>query len=40
MIRFLEGKGMKFIHAHWPDYYDKYPGGLATGRSLAAPLRG
>ena len=38
MIRFLEGRGMKFEHAHWPDYYDNYPGGLPTGRSLAAPL--
>ena len=38
MIRFLEGKGMKFEHAHWPDYYDTFPGGLAAGRSLAAPL--
>jgi 3-oxosteroid 1-dehydrogenase len=38
MITFLEGLGMKFEHAHWPDYYDTAPGGLATGRSLAAPL--
>jgi 3-oxosteroid 1-dehydrogenase len=38
MIRFLESKGMKFIHAHWPDYYDNRPGGIAQGRSLAAPL--
>jgi 3-oxosteroid 1-dehydrogenase len=38
MVRFLEGHGMKFIHAHWPDYHDEQPGGLADGRSLAAPL--
>jgi 3-oxosteroid 1-dehydrogenase len=38
MIEFLEGKGMKFLHAHWPDYYDTTPGGLASGRSLGAPL--
>jgi len=38
MIRFLERKGMKFVHAHWPDYYDNRPGGSAAGRSLAAPL--
>jgi 3-oxosteroid 1-dehydrogenase len=38
MIRFLEDKGMKFVHAHWPDYFDNFPGGMATGRSLAAPL--
>jgi 3-oxosteroid 1-dehydrogenase len=38
MIQFLEDKGMKFIHAHWPDYYDTFPGGMATGRALAAPL--
>ncbi len=38
MVRFLESKGMKFIHAYWPDYYDTVPGGIATGRSLAAPL--
>ncbi len=38
MIRFLESRGMKFIHAHWPDYYDSRPGGIVQGRSLAAPL--
>jgi 3-oxosteroid 1-dehydrogenase len=38
MVRFLEGKGMQFLHAFWPDYYDTAPGGIATGRSLAAPL--
>jgi 3-oxosteroid 1-dehydrogenase len=38
MIRFLKSKGMKFIHAHWPDYYADRPGGIAEGRSLAAPL--
>jgi 3-oxosteroid 1-dehydrogenase len=29
---------MKFLHAHWPDYYDNRPGGIADGRSLCAPL--
>jgi 3-oxosteroid 1-dehydrogenase len=38
MVRFLEAKGMKFLHAHWPDYYDSRPGGVAEGRSLCAPL--
>lgn len=38
MIRFLEKHGMKFLHAHWPDYYDTRPGGIAEGRSLCAPL--
>ncbi len=38
MVRFLESKGMQFLHAFWPDYYDTAPGGLATGRSLAVPL--
>jgi 3-oxosteroid 1-dehydrogenase len=38
MVRFLERKGMKFVHAHWPDYYDNRPGGIAQGRSLVAPL--
>jgi 3-oxosteroid 1-dehydrogenase len=38
MIRFLQGLGMEFRHAHWPDYYDNRPGGSAEGRSLAAPL--
>ncbi|MEO6717023.1 MAG: FAD-binding protein [Novosphingobium sp.] len=38
MIRFLEKQGMKFLHAHWPDYYDSRPGGIAEGRSLCAPL--
>jgi 3-oxosteroid 1-dehydrogenase len=38
MVRFLESRGMKFLHANWPDYYDTAPGGLAMGRSLAAPL--
>ncbi|TAL03660.1 MAG: FAD-binding protein [Rhodospirillaceae bacterium] len=38
MIRFLERKGMKFVHAHWPDYYCERPGGILDGRSLAAPL--
>lgn len=38
MITFLEGLGMEFRHAHWPDYYDSRPGGIADGRSLAAPL--
>jgi 3-oxosteroid 1-dehydrogenase len=38
MIRFLEAQGMKFLHAHWPDYYDSRPGGIAEGRSLCAPL--
>ncbi len=38
MITFLESIGMEFRHAHWPDYYDNRPGGIAQGRSLAAPL--
>jgi 3-oxosteroid 1-dehydrogenase len=38
MVRYLEGHGMKFLHAHWPDYYDNRPGGLPQGRSLCAPL--
>jgi 3-oxosteroid 1-dehydrogenase len=38
MVRFLEKQGMKFLHAHWPDYYDSRPGGIADGRSLCAPL--
>jgi 3-oxosteroid 1-dehydrogenase len=38
MVRFLERKGMKFKHAHWPDYYDNMPGGIAQGRSLVAPI--
>lgn len=38
MIRFLQGQGMEFRHAHWPDYYDSRPGGIEQGRSLAAPL--
>jgi 3-oxosteroid 1-dehydrogenase len=38
MIRFLQGKGMKFVPARYPDYYDTLPGGLADGRSLGAPL--
>ncbi len=38
MVRFLERQGMKFLHAHWPDYYDSRPGGIAQGRSLCAPL--
>jgi len=38
MVRFLERQGMQFIHAHWPDYYDTRPGGLAEGRSIEAPL--
>lgn len=38
MVRFLEHHGMKFLHAHWPDYYDSEPGGTAEGRSLCAPL--
>jgi 3-oxosteroid 1-dehydrogenase len=38
MVRYLERKGMKFLHAHWPDYYDTAPGGIAQGRSLCAPL--
>lgn len=38
MVRFLEAQGMKFRHAHWPDYYDSRPGGITDGRSLAAPL--
>lgn len=38
MIRYLESKGMKFVNAHWPDYYDPKPGGLREGRSLAAPV--
>lgn len=38
MITFLESLGMKFRHAHWPDYYDDRPGGITQGRSLAAPL--
>jgi 3-oxosteroid 1-dehydrogenase len=29
---------MEFRHAHWPDYYDNRSGGIAEGRSLAAPL--
>jgi 3-oxosteroid 1-dehydrogenase len=38
MIRFLEARGMRFLHAAWPDYYSDRPGGLAEGRTLAAPL--
>jgi 3-oxosteroid 1-dehydrogenase len=38
MVRFLEEKGMKFVHAHWPDYHDERPGGRVEGRSLAAPI--
>jgi 3-oxosteroid 1-dehydrogenase len=38
MLRFLVKRGMKFHHAHWPDYYDGEPGGLVDGRSLVAPL--
>jgi 3-oxosteroid 1-dehydrogenase len=38
MVRFLDQQGMKFLHAHWPDYYDSRPGGIAAGRSLCAPL--
>jgi 3-oxosteroid 1-dehydrogenase len=38
MVRFLETKGMQFVDAHWPDYHDEFPGGRASGRSLAAPL--
>lgn len=38
MVRFLESKGMKFVDAQWPDYHDEFPGGRASGRSLAAPL--
>jgi len=38
MVRFLERHGMKFLHAHWPDYYDNRPGGSPEGRSLCAPL--
>jgi 3-oxosteroid 1-dehydrogenase len=38
MVCFLEKHGMKFLHAHWPDYYDSRPGGIAEGRSLCAPL--
>src|SRR5262245_29449094 len=34
MLRFLEQQGMIFVHAHWPDYYDSRPGGIAEGRSL------
>jgi 3-oxosteroid 1-dehydrogenase len=38
MVRFLQGHGMKFMHAHWPDYYEDHPGGTSQGRSLCAPL--
>ena len=38
VVRFLERFGMKFLHAHWPDYYDDHPGGISQGRSLCAPL--
>ena len=38
MVRFLEHHGMKFIHAHFPDYYDTRSGGIAQGRSLTSPL--
>ncbi len=38
MVRFLESHGMKFEPARFPDYYDNRPGGIALGRSLAAPL--
>lgn len=37
MVRFLESYGMRFKHAHWPDYYSDEPGGLAEGRSLVVP---
>lgn len=38
VVRYLERHGMTFLHAHWPDYYDGHPGGIAQGRSLCAPL--
>src|ERR1700722_3499208 len=38
LIEFLQRQGMKFLHAHWPDYYSDEPGGLAEGRSLVCPL--
>jgi 3-oxosteroid 1-dehydrogenase len=38
MVEFLEGEGMQFVHAHWPDYYDNRPGGIADGRSITAPM--
>ncbi len=38
LIEFLQRHGMKFMHAHWPDYYSDAPGGLAEGRSLVCPL--
>jgi 3-oxosteroid 1-dehydrogenase len=38
MVEFLEGQGMQFVHAHWPDYYDSRPGGIAEGRSITAPM--
>jgi 3-oxosteroid 1-dehydrogenase len=34
MVEFLEAQGMKFVHAHWPDYYDNRPGGIAEGRLI------
>ncbi|WP_323809573.1 FAD-binding protein [Sphingobium baderi] len=37
MVHFLEERGMRFKHAHWPDYYSDEPGGLAEGRSLVVP---
>lgn len=38
MLAFLQARGMRFKHAHWPDYYDQAPGGLGEGRSLVAEL--
>ena len=38
MIDFLRRHGMKFKHAHWPDYYSDEAGGLAEGRSLISPM--
>jgi 3-oxosteroid 1-dehydrogenase len=38
MVRYLETKGLKFVDAEWPDYYDPKPGGLTHGRSLAVPV--
>lgn len=38
MVRYLAGKGMRFLDAEWPDYHDELPGGRCSGRSLSAPL--
>lgn len=38
MIEFLVGKGVKLARGSkfWPDYYDEYPGGCKTSRTVVA----